>query len=81
VASNAGTVVVTAIRNPMVSFADAGWKFTYDHETRFVQAEHPLGGKFSVCEVSRMTRTGGGTPITWDEVGEAFAAFLSEKAG
>lgn len=29
----------------------AGWKFKYDSDTFFVSAEHPHGGKITVCEV------------------------------
>ena len=43
----------------------AGWMFSYDHETRFVSAEHPLGGKQSVVEVIRISRSG------FDEIGRA----------
>jgi hypothetical protein len=51
----------------------AGWKFSYDRETRFVSAEHPLGGKQSVVEVSRIGRSG----FDADEIGEQIAMLLN----
>jgi hypothetical protein len=33
-------------------FSYADWHFTYQPGTRFVEAKHPAGGCFSVCEVT-----------------------------
>ena len=63
--------------NPLAYFVAAGWKFDYDEATRFVVASHPLGGKFSICEVARFARSGGENPVTFHEVGHAIAAWLS----
>ena len=65
--------------SPMREFVAAGWKFSYDPETRFVEASHPLGGRFRLCEVLQMTRNGIDKPIMWDEVGRAIAVFLSQE--
>ena len=78
-AANVGTVYVTAVDNPMAAFADAGWTFHYDEATYFIGASHPLGGAFSVCEVSRFHRAGGEKPITFHELGHAIAAWLNRK--
>ena len=51
----------------------AGWRFSYCAETRFVSAEHPLGGKQSVVEVSRIGRTG----FDCNEIGSAIAMMLN----
>lgn len=51
----------------------AGWRFAYCGETRFVSAEHPLGGKQSVVEVSRIGRNG----FDVDEIGNAIAMMLN----
>ena len=29
----------------------SGWKFEYSKHTRFVEGNHPNGGRFSVCEI------------------------------
>lgn len=51
----------------------AGWKFSYDKWTRFVSAEHPLGGKQSVVEVCCIART----EFEMDEIGERIAMLLN----
>lgn len=51
----------------------AGWRFEYDDETRFVGAEHPRGGKFSVCKIHA---TGQGAKFRI-EVGQAIAGMLN----
>jgi hypothetical protein len=51
----------------------AGWRFSYCNETRFVSAEHPLGGKQSVVEVSRIGRSGFDT----EQIGSAIAMMLN----
>ena len=51
----------------------AGWRFRYDPATRFVSAEHPLGGKQSIAEIMRIGRDG----FDVDELGEQLAAFLN----
>lgn len=50
-----------------------GWRFRYDPATRFVSAEHPLGGKQSVAEIMRIARDG----FEVDELGELLAAILN----
>lgn len=40
--------------SPCQKLLDGGWQFSYCHDTWFVSAEHPQGGKQSVVEVSRM---------------------------
>lgn len=40
--------------SPCQKLLDGGWQFSYCPDTWFVSAEHPLGGKQSVAEVSRM---------------------------
>ena len=52
---------------------EAGWRFSYDPATRFVSAEHPLGGKQSIAEIMRIGRTG----FDADEVGKRLAAMLN----
>ena len=54
---------------------EAGWRFRYDPATRFVSAEHPLGGKQSIAEIMRIGRTG----FDPDEFGRRFAAMLNES--
>ena len=51
----------------------AGWRFRYDPATRFVSAEHPLGGKQSIAEIMRIGRDG----FDVDELGELLAAILN----
>ena len=52
---------------------EAGWKFTYDPETRFVSAEHPIGGRQSVVEVIRIGRSG----FDVDQIGRQIAMLLN----
>lgn len=33
------------------ALASAGWEFKYDQDTLFVGAEHPDGGRITICEV------------------------------
>ena len=51
----------------------AGWRFSFDSDTRFVSAEHPLGEKQSVVEVLRVGRTG----FDANEIGQAIAMMLN----
>lgn len=51
----------------------AGWRFGYCPETKFVWAEHALGGKHSVCEVRAVGRNG----FEGVEIGNAIAALLA----
>lgn len=51
----------------------SGWRFAYCPETRFVSAEHPLGGKQSVVEVYRVGRSG----FDVDELGRAISMMLN----
>jgi len=53
----------------------AGWKFEYQPETKFVQASHPSGGKFSVVRVEVMHRHG----FNPDDFGEAIVDMLSAR--
>lgn len=50
-----------------------GWRFSYCPETRFVSAEHPLGGKQSVVEVYQVGRSG----FDVDELGRSIAMMLN----
>lgn len=50
-----------------------GWRFRYDPATRFVSAEHPLGGKQSIAEIMRIARTG----FDANEFGRLIAAMLN----
>jgi hypothetical protein len=50
-----------------------GWRFSYCRETRFVTAEHPLGGKQSVVEVYSVGRSG----FDVNELGNAIAMMLN----
>jgi hypothetical protein len=52
---------------------EAGWKFTYQPATKFIQADHPLGGKQSIVEVIDIGRT----EIECDEIGKAIAMLLN----
>lgn len=56
-ATNVGTVTVNLIvegqPKSCKAMYDAGWRFSYCSATRFVSAEHPLGGKQSVVDVSQ----------------------------
>jgi len=52
---------------------EAGWRFDYDTETRFVSASHPLGGKQSVVEIHRICRT----KFDTDEIGQQIAMLLN----
>ena len=52
---------------------DAGWRFEYCNETKFVSAVHPLGGKQSVVEVCQISRTG----FEHKEIGEQIAMLLN----
>ncbi len=51
----------------------AGWRFKFDSDTLFVSAEHPLGGKQSIVEVSRVGRT----KFDANEIGQAIAMMLN----
>jgi hypothetical protein len=76
-ASMAGevTVDVRIIGQPECckKYKQAGWKFTYQPGTKFVQADHPLGGKHSVVEVIDDGHTG----YECDEIGNAIAMLLN----
>ena len=52
---------------------EVGWRFSYDPATRFVSAEHPLGGRQSIAEIMRIGRTG----FDADEVGRRLAEMLN----
>ena len=52
----------------------AGWRFRYDPATRFVSAEHPLGGKQSIAEIMRIGRDG----FDVDDLGAWLAAILND---
>jgi hypothetical protein len=52
---------------------DAGWRFSYCEQTRFVSAEHPLGGKQSVVEVSLISRT----EFDANDIGHSIAMMLN----
>lgn len=54
-------------------FLKQGWEFEYDPATRFVGANHPKGGKQSICEVVIKQ------PYARDEFGFALADFLNKK--
>lgn len=41
------------LRPEWAKMRDDGWLFTYDHRTRFLGAEHPSGGKFSIASFER----------------------------
>ena len=51
----------------------AGWRFRYDPTTRFVSAEHPLGGKQNIAAVTR-TMLG---DFDADQFGKQLAAMLN----
>ena len=51
----------------------SGWRFRYDPATRFVSAEHPLGGKQSIAEIIWIARTG----FDADGFGRQIAAMLN----
>ena len=52
---------------------EAGWRFTYDPSTRFVNVEHPFSGKQCIAEIMR-TGFPGFDP---DEYGRRLAAVLN----
>jgi len=58
------------IDNPFAKHVASGWQFTYEYG--FVGAEHPKGGKFSVCEL-KCSRIHGDN----ETVGKAIAAFFN----
>jgi hypothetical protein len=45
----ATSVQSVVLRPEWAKMKEQGWKFTYDHKTRFLGAEHPNGGKFSIA--------------------------------
>jgi len=51
----------------------AGWRFSYCSKTRFVFAEHPLGGKQSIVEVLLI----GQSELDANEIGQAIATMLN----
>ena len=50
-----------------------GWRFKYSPDTRFVYAQHPKGGAFSVAEVYLSTRN------DRDDVGRIIAESLNKQ--
>lgn len=56
---------------------DAGWGFRWEPDTRFIGAYHPDGGKQSVLEVVKLTRT----DEEVDEIGQALADLFNESRG
>lgn len=57
--------------------AGDGWKFEWQAETGFVEANHPIGGKQSVVEVLRIGRS----DFDRDEIGRAIASLLNGHQG
>lgn len=74
-ASNDLTVDIRVIGQPECcqKLVEAGWRFTYQPETKFIQADHPLGGKQSIVEVIDISRNG----FECDEIGNAIAMLLN----
>ena len=52
---------------------DSGWTFSYEPETRFVGANHPHGGRKSICEVGVPSISGFGQ----HDFGHAISYFLN----
>lgn len=52
---------------------DAGWQYSYSEDTYCVSADHPLGGKQPVAQVSKIGRTG----FECNEIGKAIALMLN----
>ena len=52
---------------------NSGWTFSYEPETRFVGANHPKGGRKSICEVGVPSVSGFGQ----HDFGHAISYFLN----
>ena len=51
---------------------EQGWTFSYEPDTNFIGANHPSGGKFSVCRMCPSMHT------NEDKLGEAIAKYLND---
>jgi hypothetical protein len=56
---------------------EAGWRFEFDPETRFVSAMHSNGGQQSVVEILRVRRTLSFMTVDEDEIGRQVAMLLN----
>lgn len=59
------------------SLREAGWRFEYDPDTRFVSAIHPRGGMQSVVELLRVRQTLSFMTVDEHEIGRQIAMLLN----
>lgn len=50
----------------------AGWKIYYDPATRYIGADHPLGGRQSIAQIARAGRN----DFDMDAIGQSIADWL-----
>ena len=71
-----------AVAARITQLRQAGWTFVYCRDTRFVSADHPRGGGFSVCEISQSSCVGDDYHLLGEFIAAALnTAVMSETRG